>query len=118
MAVTRIGSGIVAGKPGDPVELIVGPRPRDLMGFAINRVWPTARRRLIGPFVFLDHMQPVTLAPGVGFDVPPHPHIGLATVTFLFEGELVHRDSLGIEQVIRPGDLNWMTAGRGRNNFV
>lgn len=95
------------------VELVVEPRLRDLAGLTVNRVWPTARRRLIGPFVFFDHMQRAMLAPGVGLDVPPHPHIGLATVTYLFEGEIVHRDSLGYEQVIRPGELNWMTAGRG-----
>jgi redox-sensitive bicupin YhaK (pirin superfamily) len=98
----------------DPVvETVVGPRLRSLEGLTVNRVWPTARRRLIGPFIFLDHMQPIGLPAGRGFDVPPHPHIGLATVTYLFEGELMHADSLGIRQPIRPGDLNWMTAGRG-----
>ena len=98
----------------DPVvDLVVGPRLRPLEGVTVNRVWPTARRRLIGPFVFLDHMQPVELPAGRGLDVPPHPHIGLATVTYLFAGELMHRDSLGIVQPIRPGELNWMTAGRG-----
>jgi redox-sensitive bicupin YhaK (pirin superfamily) len=98
----------------DPVvELVVGPRLRPLEGVTVNRVWPTARRRLIGPFIFLDHLQPVALPAGQGLDVPAHPHIGLATVTYLFAGELMHRDSLGIVQPIRPGDLNWMTAGRG-----
>ncbi len=98
----------------DPVvELVVGPRLRPLEGVTVNRVWPTARRRLIGPFIFLDHLQPVELPAGRGLDVPPHPHIGLATVTYLFAGELMHRDSLGIVQPIRPGELNWMTAGRG-----
>ena len=98
----------------DPaVETVVGPRLRPLVGVTVNRVWPTARRRLIGPFIFLDHLQPVELPAGRGLDVPPHPHIGLATVTYLFAGELMHRDSLGIVQPIRPGDLNWMTAGRG-----
>jgi redox-sensitive bicupin YhaK (pirin superfamily) len=96
-----------------PVALTVGPRLRDLAGFAVNRVWPTARRRLVGPFVFFDHMLPVELPAGVGLDVPPHPHIGLATVTYLFAGEIEHRDSLGSRQIIRPGDLNWMHAGRG-----
>jgi redox-sensitive bicupin YhaK (pirin superfamily) len=98
----------------DPVvELVVGPRLRPLEGVTVNRVWPTARRRLIGPFIFLDHLQPVELPAGRGLDVPAHPHIGLATVTYLFAGELMHRDSLGIVQAIRPGELNWMTAGRG-----
>lgn len=98
----------------DPVvDLVVGPRLRPLEGVTVNRVWPTARRRLIGPFIFLDHLEPVELPAGVGLDVPPHPHIGLATVTYLFDGELMHRDSLGIVQPIRPGELNWMTAGRG-----
>jgi redox-sensitive bicupin YhaK (pirin superfamily) len=95
------------------VELKVGPRLRDLVGFRINRVWPTARRRLVGPFIFYDHMLRCELSPGRGLDVPPHPHIGIATVTYLFEGALVHRDSLGTEQEILPGDLNWMVAGRG-----
>ncbi|MDX1561733.1 MAG: pirin family protein [Gammaproteobacteria bacterium] len=97
----------------DAVDLVVGPRLRPLEGLTVNRVWPTARRRLIGPFIFLDHMQPVALAAGRGLDVPPHPHIGLATVTYLFEGALQHADSLGVEQRIEPGALNWMTAGRG-----
>lgn len=96
-----------------PVELVVGPRPRPLGGLEVNRVWPTAKRRLIGPFIFLDHLLPATLARGVGLDVPPHPHIGLATVTYLFTGELAHTDSLGCRQLIRPRELNWMTAGRG-----
>jgi redox-sensitive bicupin YhaK (pirin superfamily) len=95
------------------VELSVGPRHRDLAGFRINRVWPTARRRLVGPFIFYDHMLPRELPAGEGLDVPPHPHIGLATVTYLFAGELMHRDSIGTAQIIRPGDLNWMIAGHG-----
>jgi redox-sensitive bicupin YhaK (pirin superfamily) len=95
------------------VDLVVGPRPRPLEGFTVNRVWPTPRRRLIGPFIFLDHLMPADLPAGTGFDVPPHPHIGIATVTWLFEGELMHADSLGSRQAIRPGELNWMTAGRG-----
>lgn len=95
------------------VAQAVGPRYRDLVGFRINRVWPTARRRLVGPFVFYDHMLERALPPGEGLDVPPHPHIGLATVTWLFEGELMHRDSIGTAQLIRPGEVNWMIAGRG-----
>ena len=95
------------------IELVVGPRFRPLGGLQVNRVWPTARRRLIGPFIFFDHMQRAELPPGQGIDVPPHPHIGLATVTYLFEGEMVHRDSLGYEQTIAPRELNWMNAGSG-----
>jgi redox-sensitive bicupin YhaK (pirin superfamily) len=95
------------------VDLVVGPRLRSLEGLAVNRVWPIPARRLIGPFVFLDHLQPTALAAGHGLDVPPHPHIGLATVTYLLEGELMHADSTGVRQPIRPGALNWMTAGRG-----
>jgi redox-sensitive bicupin YhaK (pirin superfamily) len=79
----------------------------------VRRVLPAMAARLIGPFIFFDHMGPATLEPGVGMDVRPHPHIGLATVTFLFEGAIMHRDSLGSEQKIVPGDVNWMTAGRG-----
>ena len=97
----------------DAVELVVGPRHRPLGGLAVNRVWPTARRRMVGPFIFFDHLLPAELEPGLGIDVPPHPHIGLATVTYLFEGEMLHRDSIGCEQTIRPGELNWMTAGSG-----
>ena len=82
-------------------------------GFQVRRALPSRGRRSIGPFVFFDHMGPAILAPGKGLDVRPHPHIGLATVTYLFEGEILHRDSLGNVQHIRPGEVNWMTAGRG-----
>jgi redox-sensitive bicupin YhaK (pirin superfamily) len=92
---------------------IIESRTRDVGGMAVRRLLPAARLRHVGPFVFFDHMGPVDLAPGEGLDVPPHPHIGLATVTYLFDGEILHRDSLGSEQVIRPGDVNWMVAGRG-----
>jgi redox-sensitive bicupin YhaK (pirin superfamily) len=96
------------------IELEIAARERDLGGgLAVRRLLPTAARRMVGPFIFFDHMGPVSLAPGGGIDVRPHPHINLATVTFLFEGEIVHRDSLGSEQAIRPGAVNWMTAGRG-----
>ncbi|HUL09062.1 MAG TPA: pirin family protein [Candidatus Acidoferrum sp.] len=90
------------------------PRTRDLGdGFAVGRVLPAAERRMVGPFVFFDQFGPVEFAAGRGLDVRPHPHIGLATVTYLFAGGIVHRDSLGFEQPIAPGDVNWMTAGRG-----
>lgn len=95
------------------IELVIDARRKDLGGFEVGRILPFARRRMVGPFVFLDHMGPATLAPGGGLDVRPHPHIGLSTVTYLFEGEILHRDSLGYTQPIRPGEVNWMTAGRG-----
>ena len=98
----------------DPsIETIVVPRARDLGGFEVRRVLPSAKRRMVGPFIFLDQMGPTTFPSGEGIDVRPHPHIGLATVTYLFEGTIVHRDSLGTLQPIAPGDVNWMTAGRG-----
>lgn len=95
------------------IELLIPSRRTTLGGQAIGRVLPWRARRSVGPFVFLDHMGPAELAPGERFDVPPHPHIGLSTLTLLFEGSSVHRDSLGFVQTIRPGDINWMTAGRG-----
>src|SRR5215471_18888603 len=95
------------------LENVVVPRPRDLGGFEVRRVLPAAERRSIGPFVFFDQMGPADLVPGKGIDVRPHPHIGLATVTYLFAGSIVHRDSLGSVQTIEPGAVNWMTAGRG-----
>lgn len=96
-----------------PIEIALEPRPRDIGGFEVGRVLPAVARRSVGPFVFFDHMGPAELLPGRGIDVRPHPHINLATVTYLFEGELVHRDSLGSLQTIVPGEVNWMTAGRG-----
>jgi redox-sensitive bicupin YhaK (pirin superfamily) len=95
------------------IELIVEPRLHDLGGFSVRRVLPTLRRRMLGPFVFFDHMGPHVFPPGEGADVRPHPHIGLATVTYLFEGEIDHRDSLGWHRAVRPGAINWMTSGRG-----
>ena len=92
---------------------LIEPRIHDLGGFNVARVLPHRLARHIGPFVFFDHIGPAQFAAGQGIDVRPHPHIGLATVTWLFDGELVHRDSLGSVQTIRPGDVNWMTAGRG-----
>lgn len=97
----------------DVIELLLDAKPRDLGSFTVRRALPSVRRRLVGPFLFFDHMGPVALPPGQGMDVRPHPHIGLATVTYLFDGEIDHRDSLGTFQTIRPGDVNWMVAGRG-----
>ncbi len=94
-------------------QIIIDAQKREVGGFAVRRLLPSRIRRAVGPFVFFDHMGPARFAPGEGMDVPPHPHIGLATVTYLFEGEIVHRDSLGFQQPIRPGDINWMTAGHG-----
>jgi redox-sensitive bicupin YhaK (pirin superfamily) len=95
------------------VTLVIEPRERDLGGFSVRRVLPAAECRAVGPFVFFDEMGPTRFAPGAGIDVRPHPHIGLSTVTFLFEGEIVHRDNLGVVQAIRPGEVNLMTAGSG-----
>jgi len=97
----------------EDITRVIGARTRDLGDIAVGRVLPAAEQRLVGPFIFFDHMGPVAFPAGRGVDVRPHPHIGLATVTYLFEGELVHRDSLGSAQTIRPGAVNWMTAGRG-----
>jgi redox-sensitive bicupin YhaK (pirin superfamily) len=98
----------------DPGLLILEPRERDLgEGFIVRRVLPAGKKRAVGPFLFFDHFGPTFLPPGGGLDVRPHPHINLATVTYLFEGEILHRDSLGSVQAIRAGDVNWMTAGRG-----
>ncbi|WP_412545772.1 pirin family protein [Maricaulis sp. MIT060901] len=93
--------------------LEIAGRERDLGGFSVRRVLPYAKKRMVGPFTFFDQMGPAQFAPGQGIDVRPHPHIGLATVTYLFEGALQHRDSLGEDLVIRPGAVNWMTAGHG-----
>jgi len=102
------------GADASPVELIIEPRSRDLGdGFEVHRVLPLAARRMVGPFVFFDRFGPTLFKAGSGLDVRPHPHIGLATVTYLIQGELFHRDSLGSRQLIRPGAVNWMTAGRG-----
>jgi redox-sensitive bicupin YhaK (pirin superfamily) len=99
--------------PTDAVELTIEPRVRSLGEFDVRRVLPAAKRRMVGPFVFLDHMGPAVFPPGHGIAVRPHPHIGLATITYLFEGEIMHRDSLGYRQLIQAGAVNLMTAGRG-----
>jgi redox-sensitive bicupin YhaK (pirin superfamily) len=97
------------------LSLVIPARRRAIGLLEVGRILPFAQRRMVGPFIFLDHMGPLALPPGIPreTDVRPHPHIGLSTVTYLFEGEITHRDSLGIEQVIRPGAVNWMTAGQG-----
>jgi redox-sensitive bicupin YhaK (pirin superfamily) len=104
--------------PGDKhaceaIDQVIVPRTSDIGGFSVRRALPSARRRMVGPFIFLDHMGPTEFRAGQGIDVRPHPHIGLSTVTYLFEGEIVHRDSIGSVVPIRPGAVNWMTAGRG-----
>ncbi len=97
------------------IDLVIDQRRKDLGGFEVGRVLPFHARRMVGPFVFFDHMGPADFAPGLSrsVDVRPHPHIGLATVTYLFDGEIMHRDSVGSEQAIHPGEVNWMIAGRG-----
>lgn len=95
------------------IELVISGRERDLGGFSVRRILPHAQHRMVGPFIFFDHIGPADFAANEGIDVRPHPHIGLATVTYLFEGQLQHRDSLGSNQLIEPGAINWMTAGRG-----
>ena len=96
------------------LDLVIEGRRKDLGGgLEVGRVLPFARRRMVGPFIFLDHMGPADFRAGEGIDVRPHPHIGLSTVTYLFDGEIHHRDSLGVSQKIRPGEVNWMTAGSG-----
>lgn len=107
------------GTPGDmgtstALEIVIAPRTSEIAdGFTVRRALPSSRRRMVGPFIFLDQMGPEVLSGEHSLDIAPHPHIGLATVTYLFEGEILHRDSLGVVQPIRPGDVNWMTAGRG-----
>jgi redox-sensitive bicupin YhaK (pirin superfamily) len=105
-------------KPGDAlacdaIEQVIVPRARDLGGFEVRRALPSAKKQMVGPFIFFDQMGPAEFLIGGGVDVRPHPHIGLATVTYLFEGEIWHRDSLGSSLAIKPGEVNLMTAGRG-----
>lgn len=97
------------------LERVIEQRRRDLGGFEVGRVLPAAGRRMVGPFIFFDHMGPADFPPGIpgSTDVRPHPHIGLSTVTYLFTGEIMHRDSVGSQEAIHPGEVNWMTAGRG-----
>ncbi|WP_448202784.1 pirin family protein [Azospirillum sp. sgz302134] len=103
----------VQASPDGWLETVVVPRTSDIGGFEVRRALPSVHKRMVGPFVFFDQMGPAILKAGTGIDVRPHPHIGLATVTYLFEGEIFHRDSLGTALPIRPGEVNWMTAGRG-----
>jgi redox-sensitive bicupin YhaK (pirin superfamily) len=104
--------------PGDPaaadaIEMVIVPRARDLGDFEVRRALPSAQRQMVGPFIFFDQFGPVLMKAGQGMDVRPHPHIGLSTVTWVYDGIIQHRDSLGFDQAIRPGELNWMTAGKG-----
>ena len=101
----------------DQIELLVIPNSRDIGGFSVRRALPTAKRRLVGPFIFFDRMGPAILRADQAMDVRPHPHIGLSTVTYLFDGKIRHRDSLGTEMVIEPGDVNLMTAGQGHRSL-
>src|ERR1700758_394505 len=100
-------------RASDAVQQLIVPRSVALGGFQVHRALPSARSRMVGPSIFFDHFGPAVFRAGDGVDVRPHPHIGLATVTYLFDGEIVHRDSLGTAMPIRPGAVNWMTAGRG-----
>src|SRR5215469_11939543 len=95
------------------IAQVIVPRSVDLGDFTVHRALPSARSRMVGPFIFFDHFGPAHFRAGSGIDVRPHPHIGLATLTYLFDGEIMHRDSLGTTIAIRPGEVNWMTAGRG-----
>jgi redox-sensitive bicupin YhaK (pirin superfamily) len=97
----------------DAIAQVIVPRTVDLGDFTVRRALPSARTRMVGPFIFFDHFGPAEFRAGNGLDVRPHPHIGLATVTYLFDGEIMHRDSLGTAVAIRPGEVNWMTAGKG-----
>jgi redox-sensitive bicupin YhaK (pirin superfamily) len=101
--------------PGEsaPVEIVIEPLTKDIGGFPVRRALPHIKKRAVGPFIFLDHMGPATFAPGQALDVRPHPHIGLATLTYLTQGSIFHRDTLDSAQEILPGAINWMTAGRG-----
>ena len=100
-------------KSCDAIETVIVPRSRDLGGFEVRRALPSAQRRMVGPFIFFDQMGPAEFLTGAGIDVRPHPHIGLSTVTYLFSGAIDHKDSLGTAMTITPGDVNWMTSGRG-----
>ena len=102
-----------AAAAADAIETVIVPRLRDVGAFKVRRALPAAGRQMVGPFIFLDHVGPGETISSENFDVRPHPHIGLATVTYILDGSIVHRDSIGSEQPINPGDVNWMTAGKG-----
>jgi len=102
-----------SGNSCSAVKMRLEPKDKDLGGFSVRRLLPSREQRSVGPFIFFDHLGPALFAPGTGIDVRPHPHIGLATVTYVFAGEVLHRDSLGKVQHIRPNEINWMTAGKG-----
>jgi len=97
----------------DAIDLVIVPRARDIGSFEVRRALPSAQRQMVGPFIFFDQFGPVLMKAGQGMDVRPHPHIGLSTVTWVYDGVIQHKDSLGFDQPIRPGELNWMTAGKG-----
>src|SRR6056297_1851737 len=97
----------------DAIEMLIVPRARDLGGFEVRRALPAPKRQMVGPFIFFDQMGPAEFLPSRGLDVRPHPHIGLATISYLYRGRMHHRDSLGTDQWIEPGAVNWMVAGRG-----
>lgn len=97
----------------DALELVIVPRARDIGSFEVRRALPSAQRQMVGPFIFFDQFGPVLMKAGQGMDVRPHPHIGLSTVTWVYDGVIQHKDSLGFDQPIKPGELNWMTAGKG-----
>lgn len=97
----------------DAIDLVIVPRARDIGGFEVRRALPAAGKQMVGPFIFFDQFGPVLMKAGQGMDVRPHPHIGLSTVTWVYNGVIQHKDSLGFDQAIKPGELNWMTAGRG-----
>lgn len=104
---------IPIGDQVDAIETVIVPRARDLGGFEVRRALPSAARQMVGPFIFFDQFGPVLMKAGQGMDVRPHPHIGLSTVTWVYDGVIQHKDSLGFDQAIKPGELNWMTAGKG-----
>src|SRR5262245_66522446 len=111
--ITRSMASAARARAADAIDLVIVPRSVDVGHFAVRRALPHVNRRMVGPFIFFDHFGPAEFHAGQGIDLRPHPHIRLAPVTFLFDGEIMHRDSLGTAAAIRPGEVNWMTAGRG-----